>query len=479
MLALLYRYQPTRLEGHWLAITPLLVLAGVLALRKLWELPPAVTLCAAIALTVFSGGWSQMGLAGLPLNRLLVAVALLQILLRAPGVAGMPQIQFRNVHLLMGLTLLYALASAAVAETLSSKDGLLQLFDVFGVVPFLLFVVAPAVFAGQRERDLLLATLVGLGAYLGLTAIFESLGPHSLVFPSYIRPFEVETLGAVKAAGPFQSPTAMGFACFACAVAALIALARWRHSGARWLALLVAAACVFGCFLTLERGVWLATIVAAVVTALATRTGRRWLVPGIAIAALALVGVFALSPTLSKNASERATYQQSLWDRQNQTAAGLRMVEARPLFGFGLERYTADSADYFRQPSDYPMTGYTHGIVIGVPDPILPLHNTYLSYAVELGLLGALLWLASIAWAIAGAILSRGPAPLRPWKLGLLAIAAFFLVVCLVDPHTAPFPMVLMFVWAGVAIGAKPLQAKATLYSAPSWSGSSVASVPT
>ncbi len=306
-LALLYKYQPARLEGPWLVVGPLLVIAGVLVLRRLWELPPAVAMCAAIVLTAFSGGWSQMGLAGLPMNRLLVAVVLLQILLRAPGTARMPRIPLRNVHLLIGLTLLYALGSAAAASTLASKDGFLQLFDVFGVVPFLLFLVAPAVFAGQRERDLLLVTLVGLGAYLGMTAIFELLGPQSLIFPSYIRHAEVETLGAMKASGPFQSPTAMGFVCFACAVAALIALRRWSQSGARGLALLVLIVCVFGCFLTMERGVWIATILATVATALATATGRRWLVPGVAISAIALVGAFALSPTLSQSASERAT----------------------------------------------------------------------------------------------------------------------------------------------------------------------------
>jgi O-antigen ligase len=474
-LVLLYKYQPARLEGHWLVIGPLLTIAAVLVLRRLWELPPAVAMCAAIALTAFSGGWSQMGLTGIPLNRLLVAVVLLQILLRAPGIARMPRIELRNVHLLIGLTLLYALASAAASGTLGTRNGFLQLFDIFGVAPFLLFLVAPAVFAGRRERDLLLATLVGLGAYLGLTAIFESLGPQSLVFPSYIRHVDVETLGTVKASGPFQSPTAMGFACFACAVAAAIALHQWRSRAGRRLALLVAAGCAFGCFLTLERGVWIAAVLATVATALATRAGRRRLAPGVAIAVVAVLGALAISPTLAQRTSERATYQQSLWDRQNQTAAGLRMVQSKPLFGFGLDRYEAESVDYFRQPVDYPMTGYTHGITIGVPDPILPIHDTYLSYAVELGLLGALLWLASIVWAVGGAAFSRGPADLRPWKLGLLAVGLFFLVVCVVDPHTAPFPMVLIFVWAGTAGGAKPPAAEVGSPDRPAWSLSGLA----
>jgi O-antigen ligase len=124
------------------------------------------------------------------------------------------------------------------------------------------------------------------------------------------------------------------------------------------------------------------------------------------------------------------------------------------------------------------MSGYTHGITVGVPDPILPIHNTYLSYAVELGLVGVLLWLASIFWAIGGAILARGPASLHPWKLGLLAISVFFLVVCVVDPHTAPFPIVLMFVWAGAAAGAKPVLAGARSSNPRRWSPS-VAPVPT
>jgi O-antigen ligase len=170
-------------------------------------------------------------------------------------------------------------------------------------------------------------------------------------------------------------------------------------------------------------------------------------VPGLALTAVAIAGTLAVSSHLSQQTSARANYEQSVWDRQNQTSTGLRMVAAKPLFGFGFDRYEADSLDYFRQPADYPMSGYFHGVTIGVPDAILPIHDTYLSYAVELGLVGALLWLASVTWAVGGGIFSRGPSELQPWKIGLLAILVFF------DPHTAPYPMVLLFVWAGLATG--------------------------
>jgi O-antigen ligase len=471
-LAAVHKLQPGKLEGHWMLVTPAAVIVGVLVMRRLWELPPAVTLCIAIALTVFSGGWSQMGFGNLPLNRLFVLAALLQVLLRSPGSANVPPIRLRGVHLLLAATVLYAVASAAVAGSVGEEREYLLLIDVFGLTPFLLFLVAPVAFAGERERDWLLATLVGLGAYLGLTAIFETLGPHALVFPTYIRhvSFEGFAEGAseAKAGGPFQSPTADGFACFVGAVAAMIALRRWRRPRARQLAIAVALVCLFGCLLTLERGVWIAATAGILVGALSTQSGRRWLLPGAGLAAVVIVGALALSPQLQQRVSERATYQLSVWDRKNQTAAGVRMIEARPLFGFGFGRYAEESVDYFRQPADYPMTGYYHGVTIGLPDEILPIHNTYLSYAVELGLVGLVLWLASLIWAVGEAVLAPGPASLRPWKLGLLAAAVFFLVVSFVDPHTAPFPMVVLFVWAGVARGVAPdsLPARAPV---PAW----------
>jgi O-antigen ligase len=290
---------------------------------------------------------------------------------------------------------------------------------------------------------------------------------------------DVAAGGEVKAGGPFQSPTAEGFANFAGAVAAVMAVYRWQGRRSRHFAVLVAVVCIFGCFLTLERGVWIAAIAATVVTALATRTGRRWLAPGLAISAIAILGALAVSPQLAHRAGARANYQHSIWDRKNQTSAGLRMVKSKPLLGFGFNRYQTDSLDYFRQPSDYPMTGYVHGVTIGLPDPVIPLHNTYLAYAVELGLVGVLLWLASIVWAVGDALASHGPTALRPWKLGLLAIAVFFVVVSVVDPHPAPFPMVLLFVWAGVSKGRKTLLVSHKAPQALSWTGAGGASVPT
>jgi putative inorganic carbon (hco3(-)) transporter len=447
---------PRLMTGHWLAVTPIVVLLGVLAMRKLWQLPPAVMMCAAIATTIFSGGWSKLGLGGLPVDRLLLVTVFLQLLLRSPGVAHVPRIQLRNVHLLMGLVLLYVTISAVASGTLTNETNLLSLVDQLGLAPYLAFLFAPVVFSGRKERNMLLGTLVGVGAYLGFTAIFESIGPHALVFPRYIVRIDSELPGE-RAGGPFQSSVAEGFSTFSCAVAAMIAFVQWRGDGLRrYCAATVTLVCVGGCFLTLERGVWLGALAGTVVVALATRAGRRWLVPGALALALLIGGALVISPSLSNKTSHRVEDKLSVWDRQNQTSTGLRMVASRPLFGFGWGRYTTDNLDYFREGSDYPMTGYTlNGLLFEKP---LPLHDSYLSYAVELGLLGAVLWLLALLWGVGEAIFSRGAPELRPWKLGMAAMLVFFLVVSAVNPYQQEFPVLLLWVWAGAALGSESLQ---------------------
>src|SRR5438270_1840018 len=99
MLGLIHIRAPQLLRGEALFI----VLPGVVLLLLvgaiLWELPPAVMLCAALALTIFSGNWTALGLPGFPFvpDRILVAGALLALLLRSPGAATLPPVRLRGV----------------------------------------------------------------------------------------------------------------------------------------------------------------------------------------------------------------------------------------------------------------------------------------------------------------------------------------------------------------------------------------------
>jgi O-antigen ligase len=446
-LLLIHHSAPFLLHGHWAFFLAILLVALVLLVAALWELPVAGTMCAAIALTIFSGSWGSLGLPGFPFvpDRILLMVALLALALRAPAAAGLPRLRVRGVHLLLALTVMYATASAAAAGTLGTEAGVFDLLDRLGALPFLMLLIAPAVFASARARRMLLATLVALGGYLGITAIFEVVGPHALVFPNYI--VAADALKPItQAGGPFQAPISDGFACFACGVAAAIAFRQWRTSRWRYAAGAVVAVSALGTFCSLERGVWIAAAAGALAAGLVARELRAWLVPAVVVCGVLIGGALVVFPALAGNATERAADQTPVWDRKNQTATAFRMIAAKPLFGFGWHNYAETSTAYFRQPDDYPMTGFS------TSENPLPLHNSYLSNAVELGLVGLLLWLAALFWAMGSAILRPSPPELRLWKLGLLAIAVFFCVLAFFDPLQQNFAELLLWTWAGLCM---------------------------
>ena len=129
-----------------------------------------------------------------------------------------------------------------------------------------------------------------------------------------------------------------------------------------------------------------------------------------------------------------------MWDRYNTNNAAIRMIKARPLFGFGWQTFPTTGPDYMRQADTYPITKST-----------LEVHNVFLSHAAELGLVGSILWLGAFLSAVGGALLRRGPPELRLWRIGLLAIFAAFVSVAMFGPLSYPFPNALMWTWAGIA----------------------------
>ena len=81
-------------------------------------------------------------------------------------------------------------------------------------VPFAVFALAPLAFTTPRHRAGFITAMVWFGAYLGLTAFFEIVGPHQLVFPHFIlnTGWGTKGAGAVHRAlderplGPFCPP---------------------------------------------------------------------------------------------------------------------------------------------------------------------------------------------------------------------------------------------------------------------------------
>jgi len=414
------------------------VLVVLCAAYLVWTAPPHYTFTLAIMLTPFAGNWQQLGLPGPAApDRLLFLGGLLTVLLRGPAISDRGPVRLEAAHWAMALATLYAVISALVSHTLFHNAPGLKLVETFGIFPFMVFAVAPVVFPTARERGVLLSGLVALGTYLSLTTIFEFTGPKALVFPPYIENFSYGIHGG-RGRGPFVDAVANGFALYTSGLACIIAINTWTSRRWRVFAGVVALLCLVGCVLTIERSVWIATVGGTVVALAATRTTRRWLLPALAAGAV-IVGVALVAiPEASSKVTKQAGNQNSIWDRENLANTAYSMIRARPVFGFGWQTYETEHLPYERQLPTIPLTASTVG-----------LHNILLAYAVELGLVGAALWVIALLLGVGGALLARAPPDLQPWRLGLLALFVFFILQENSVPPTV-FQNQMLWLWAGV-----------------------------
>jgi putative inorganic carbon (hco3(-)) transporter len=441
--------------GGTTAFPRVMLLVAALSIAWLvWVLPPAVTLTAAVVLSPLASNWLQLGVPGaISPDRLLLIGGIGVMLVRAPGARSLPQLRLRPTHAVLAAVLVYALISAAAVGTLVEPSGFFRLFDAFGVLPFLVFFIAPSVFATPRSRAILLAALVGLGAYLGLTALFEATKLDALVFPRFIAH---ATAGdpSGRAFGIFLEPVSNGAGLFDCGVAAAVALVSWRRPAARGLAALTVLLCAVGTFFTLERSVWLGTVAALLVTLVVFTLRARRAAPGIAataglVATAAILAGAALwfAPGLAHEATQRANDQGTVYDRRNLANAAQNMIAARPLFGFGWSTFERRSLDYFQQSPDYPLN--PNLAFSPTTQGSFSVHNEFLDYAVTLGLVGTAIWLGAFVLALGGAFRARTTPELEHWRFALLPVVVFYLVIENAVPP-ALFPNLLLWLWLGV-----------------------------
>jgi O-antigen ligase len=355
-------------------------------------------------------------------------------------VTDAPRVQVRRVHWILALLALYAVGSAAWTNTLSQHEAAFELLDRLGVVPFLLYLVAPAAFATDRQRTILLGTLAVVGAYLGATAFFEMIGPHSLVFPKFILN---PALGIHdgRARGPFLEAGADGLAMFCCAVAAFMLLDRPRKPSVRWAVMVIAGLCLLGLVLTLTRQVWAGAAVGALLAAVGSRRLRRHVPTALIAGALVIGGAILVVPGLQAKLHTRASAQKPVWDRLNSDAAALRMIESRPLLGFGWGTFPRYSPQYYHVAKTYPLSS------------VGEVHNVVLSNLAELGAVGLGLWLLGLTMAMVAPFTRRGPPELEVWKLGLIAIAVAWFVQANFAPLAYAFDNYVPWLFAAIALG--------------------------
>jgi putative inorganic carbon (HCO3(-)) transporter len=418
----------------------LIAAAAALLLHLMMTVDPAWLLTAGVLSTMFAGNWQQLHLGGaFGPHRVLLAAGIAALLFRAPPARDRPEIRLGFVHLAMAAALAYAFASAYIVGSIDDQDAQFVLLDQFGLLPFVMFTIAPVAFRTERQRTILLGALVITGGYLAITAVLEKLKLYNLLVPQYIGDRSVGYHFG-RARGPFVEAAADGLALYFCTVAAAIAFVKWKRPDARAGAAFVAVLAPVGVLLTVTRGVWVAAIVGTLVAIVVTPALRRFLLPVAVAGTVAVLVAFATIPGLARDAQRRQDDKPPVYERQNTNAAGWRMVEAKPFLGFGFDRANANLLPYFQLRSDIPLTGEAAG-----------LHNIYLSYAVGLGLIGFGLWALALAFAFGRAITLREAPPLVPWQIGLVAVIVAWVMVGVFSPAHYAFTTYLLWTWAGVA----------------------------
>jgi putative inorganic carbon (HCO3(-)) transporter len=429
---------------------PGVVLVGILgigllglAILAVTRVRPSLLVTITLLLTVFSGEWKYIHIP-FGLDHVTTAMAIAAAIYRVKSPRHPERFVLRPVHLLFGLTLIYTIISALWSGTLTNRDDLFKIVDSIGFVPYMLFALAPVVFATRRDREILLGGLFVLGIYLGIGALGETLHVHAIVVPSYINNPSIGD-HASRVRGPFLEASPEGFALFGTGFAAVWVALRAGRLRLRALAGVVVLFCLIGTFGTVTRAVWIGCALSAVLAMVITPKVRRYTIPGVLGIAVVILLSLLLIPGLSSHASSRADEKRPVWDRFNSDRAALRMFESHPLVGEGFGTFATKGFAFYQQANSYPITFVT------------AVHNVYLGRFAELGFLGGGLWLLSLLLALAYAMKGPRSGDLVYWRVFAAAVLLNYAINAAFVPLDYAMPNAL--VWLLLGISAIPVMA--------------------
>jgi O-antigen ligase len=362
--------------------------------------------------------------------------------------------------LLGGLLAVLAVSAALggtpeVASAETSKWG--RLVTAFFIPAALYWIARQTPITGRAWRGLLL-TLVGLGIYLAATAVAETTGLWSLVFPRYIAD---PTLGIHfgRARGPTLNAASMGLYLTACLWCGWTLLGQVRRSAERsrvsrgWQLMLLATlpAMALGVLLTYTRSTWLGLAGSGLVV-LGFMLPRRWAWPAIATAVLAgtlLVAVDWNRIVRLQREDTASQSQHSVDQRLSFTYVSWQMFKDHPVFGVGWGRFYDRKLPYLSDRSqDFEI------------ESLRPLnhHNTLLSLLTETGIVGLGTFLALLAvwaryaWSLAAD--ANLPRWIRSHGVLMLALLVSYLASAMFHDLTLVAQQEwLLAVFAGVTVG--------------------------
>jgi O-antigen ligase len=225
------------------------------------------------------------------------------------------------------------------------------------------------------------------GVYLSLTAILEITKQWSLVFPSFIGDPKLG-IHFGRARGPMLQSVRLGM-CLNLCLAILWTFPIWLFARERWawlMALSLTPLFVLAILLTYTRSIWMgmgAIVIILLSTMLHGKT--RTLTLG-SLLLFGAVGGLVIGPSLvafKREYSEAETLESTRM-RGAFAYVSWKMFQDSPIVGFGFNQFQVHNRPYLDDRTTNirleSIRGYVH-------------HNSYLSLVVDLGLIGATLYL--------------------------------------------------------------------------------------
>lgn len=262
----------------------------------------------------------------------------------------------------------------------------------FNLIPFGIYVVGRTVRMSELDLKVITITFGAFSVYLALTAIAETRGFHSLVFPRFIVSSETtEFLG--RGRGPFLNPVSNGMFLL-CGLSCIWFWWPKFANSFRKRAFLVALSLIVvaGVYSTLTRSVWMSLVlVAGMMIWLPSPRQQKGLMMVAGFLVVLLATPF-LGDKLFKFKRDKevsvADMSKSAQLRPLFAIVAWRMFQERPMLGCGFGQYPREKFPYLQDAySGQPLAmtkDYTQ-------------HNVFLAYLTETGLIGLLSLLLALA----------------------------------------------------------------------------------
>jgi O-antigen ligase len=349
--------------------------------------------------------------------------------------------------LVLALTSKFLMQSSASDLT---DQGISKLLNGY-LFPFSMFFFGRQLARDEGTVRKVLVFLVWVGLYLSVTAVCEHFPVlNRLVLPPVIMDPNAGIHWG-RARGPFLQAAVNGTVLgMVFPIALFLGLQERTRTALKRLCLATAGLIPVAVFFTYTRACWLGLFVAAGIMAAYLPKFRKVLLAVLVAGTIAGAVKWTIAAsTGSGKGTERARDQASIYYRIYLTDISWRMIQERPLFGFGLDTFPHISYRFFRKLKGLPyfaLRGLAH-------------HNTFLVILVELGLFGLIALMLVYYYVIKNGVddfRERSPGGTARKDQAVVfgaASAVFFLNMFFIDMRFFAFPNALFFILGGMIMG--------------------------